>query len=105
LSSSRTDTEKTDRDRLEDEYVFLQMISIVLRSITLRVMHARHGALLLAHFGRLGPVFDQCAKSVVDVLREEGMYRNNGAVVVEVVTRAMEEVRIPLLIFHRSGEG
>ena len=52
------------------------------------------GALILAHYGRLGPVFDQCAKSIVDVLREEGMYRDKGADVVEVVTRAMEEVSL-----------
>ncbi|EIN14604.1 hypothetical protein PUNSTDRAFT_140847 [Punctularia strigosozonata HHB-11173 SS5] len=89
--ASTRDAERSDRDRLEEEYVFLEVISIVLRSITLRVMHVRHGALILAHYGRLGPVFDQCSKTIIDVLKEEGMYRENGAVVVEVVTRAMEE--------------
>ncbi|KAI6127334.1 hypothetical protein F5141DRAFT_1250508 [Pisolithus sp. B1] len=41
--------------------------------------------------GRLGPVFDICTKVIVDVLREECMYNNNGEVVVDIVTQALKE--------------
>ncbi|KAI6145125.1 hypothetical protein BKA82DRAFT_4170216 [Pisolithus tinctorius] len=69
---------------LEQEYQFVATISPFLRAI-------RAGAVLLAHYGRLGPVFDLCTKVIVDVLRDEGMYNDNGEVVVDVVTRALKE--------------
>jgi cohesin complex subunit SA-1/2 len=55
-------------------------------------MHVRHGAVLLAHYGRLGSTFDECAKVMVDVLREEGMGNGNPDVVVSIVTQAIREV-------------
>jgi len=38
--------------------------------------------------------FDHCSKIVVDVLREEGMYKGHGDVVVNVITSALKDVRI-----------
>ena len=67
-------------------------ISTFLRAIRAGAVHAKHGAVLLAHFGRLGPVFDLCTKVVIDVLREEGMYNENGDIVVDVVIQALKEV-------------
>ena len=49
-----------------------------LRALRAGIVHTRHGAILLAHYGRLGPAFDLTAKLMVDVLREEGMYKDNG---------------------------
>jgi cohesin complex subunit SA-1/2 len=49
---------------------------------------------MLTHYGRLGSSFDICAKVIVDILREEGMYNKNGEVVVEVISRALKEVCI-----------
>ena len=34
-----------------------------------------------------------CVKVVVEILREEGMYKNNGDAVVAVVTQALRDVR------------
>ncbi|KAI6015155.1 hypothetical protein F5J12DRAFT_519559 [Pisolithus orientalis] len=76
---------------LEQEYQFVATISPFLRAIRAGAVHVRHGAVLLAHYGRLGPVFDLCTKVIVDVLRDEGMYNDNGEVVVDVVTRALKE--------------
>jgi len=68
-------------------------ISTFLRAIRAGAVHVRHGAVLLAHYGRLGPAFDLCTKVIIDSLREEGMYRENGDIVVEVVTQTLKEVR------------
>jgi cohesin complex subunit SA-1/2 len=83
----------TSRARLEQEYVFIDVISTFLRAIRAGAIHVRHGAILLAHYGRLGPAFDVCSKVVVEVLREEGMVHNKGDVVVMVLTQAIQEVR------------
>ena len=63
-----------------------------LRALRAGIVHTRHGAILLAHYGRLGPAFDLTAKLMVDVLREEGMYKDNGRLVVDVVVDSLKEV-------------
>ena len=63
-----------------------------LRAIRAGCIHVRHAVTLLTHYGRLGQAFDLTAKLVVDILREEGMFKDNGDIVVEVVTRALQEV-------------
>ena len=68
-----------------------------LRAIKAGVIHFRHAVTLLTHYGRLGPVFDQCVKIIVEILREEGMYKSNGEIVVEVVLQALREVFLPYL--------
>ncbi|KAG6336650.1 hypothetical protein ID866_2431 [Astraeus odoratus] len=76
---------------LEQEYQFMATMSTFLRAIRAGTVHVKHGAVLLAHYGRLGPVFDLCTKVIIDVLREEGMYHENGEIVVDVVTHALKE--------------
>ncbi|KIY49777.1 hypothetical protein FISHEDRAFT_40501 [Fistulina hepatica ATCC 64428] len=79
------------RAEVEREYAFIDMVSTYLRAIRVGALHARHSAVLLAHYGRFGPAFDTCAKLVVDVLREEGLHNDNGELVVSVVTAAVQE--------------
>ena len=83
----------SSRTLLEEEYLFMDVMSTFLRAIRAGAIHIRHGATLIAHYGRLGPAFDVCSKVIVDVLRDEGMANNNGEIVVSVLTRALEEVR------------
>lgn len=80
------------RARLEKEYLFIDIMSTFLRAIRAGAIHIRHGAVLLAHYGRLGPAFDVCSKVIVEVLREEGMINDNGEVVVTVLAQALQEV-------------
>jgi hypothetical protein len=87
----------TSRTRLEEEYAFMEVIAVFLRAVRARVVHVRHGAVLLAHYGRLGPAFDICSKVVVDALRDEGIYNENGEVVVAVVTQAIRDVGLMCL--------
>ncbi|KDQ56870.1 hypothetical protein JAAARDRAFT_36349 [Jaapia argillacea MUCL 33604] len=81
----------SSRSQLEREYAFLDVIATFLRAIRTGTLHVRHGAVLLAHHGRLGPTFDMCCKVIVEVLREEGLYNGKGEVVVAVVTQALRE--------------
>jgi cohesin complex subunit SA-1/2 len=67
-------------------------MSAFLRAIRAGVINPRHGAIFLAHYGRLGHSFDLCCKVVVDMLREEGMFNDNGEVVAEAIIQAIQEV-------------
>jgi cohesin complex subunit SA-1/2 len=89
--------------KLEQEYAFMSIISAFLQALYTGAIHVRHGAVLLTQYGRLGPAFDSCTKALVEVLRVEGMYQDNAAVVTEVITQVMREVcwvYHPLGIFH-----
>ncbi|KAA1471951.1 hypothetical protein DENSPDRAFT_148019 [Dentipellis sp. KUC8613] len=81
----------TTRSRLEREYMFLSVITTFLRAIRAGAINARHSAVLLSYYGRLGPAVDLCSKAIVEVLRDEGMYKDNGDVVVAVVTQALRD--------------
>ena len=96
LSAQRT------RARLEREYIFMGVMATFLRAIRAGAIHFRHSATLLAHYGRLGPSFDLCAKVIVDILREEGMYKDNGEMVVVVILQALREVCDLPYLFTRS---
>ncbi|THV05741.1 hypothetical protein K435DRAFT_76786 [Dendrothele bispora CBS 962.96] len=84
------DDKPVNKVQLEQEYVFIDVVSTFLRAIRAGAIHVRHGATLLAYFGRLGPAYDVCAKVVVDMLKEEGICDNSDLVVL-VVTQAMKE--------------
>jgi len=68
------------------------VISTFLRAIRAGAIHPGHSAVLLTHHGRLGVAFDHCSKTVVNILREEGMYKGHGDIVVDVITRALKDV-------------
>jgi cohesin complex subunit SA-1/2 len=79
--------------RLGQEYVFMAVIATFLRAVRAGAIHLQHGAVLLAHYGRLGPAFDACSKVIVDLLKEETVRDPNGEMVAGIVTRAIREVR------------
>ncbi|KIJ16482.1 hypothetical protein PAXINDRAFT_113645 [Paxillus involutus ATCC 200175] len=79
------------RPLLEQEYQFMATVSTFLRAIRAGAVHVKHSDVLLANHGRLGPAFDLCTKVIIDVLREEGMYNDNGEIVVEVIKKALLE--------------
>lgn len=74
--------------------MFMTIMATFLRVIHTGDVHVRHGAIILAHYGRLGPSFDSCAKTVVDVLKAEGLGNDNGQLIVLVITQAMKEVSV-----------
>ncbi|KAI0772878.1 hypothetical protein BD413DRAFT_622407 [Trametes elegans] len=79
------------RTQLEKEYVFIGVVTTFLRAIRAGVIHFKHSATFLAHYGRLGPTFDLCSKVIVEILREEGMYKDNGEAVVGIICQALQE--------------
>lgn len=92
MTTWRCTEKQTTRAQLEQEYVFMGVISTFLRAIRAGAIYPTHSAVLLTHHGHLGVAFDHCSKIVVDVLREEGMYKGHGDVVVDVVTIALKDV-------------
>lgn len=81
------------RSRLEREYVLNALLATFIRAIRVGVVNPAHSAVVLAHYDRLGSGFDTNIKVIIDFLRDLGMFRGQGQTVVEVVTRALEEVR------------
>ncbi|OCB88288.1 hypothetical protein A7U60_g4590 [Sanghuangporus baumii] len=79
------------RALLEQEYVLNATLTSFLRALKAGVIHARHGALLLVHYGRLGSAVDLSTRLMVDILREEGMAKDNGKLVVEVIVDSLRE--------------
>ena len=77
---------------MEREYLFIDIISTFLRAIRAGAIHIHHGAVVLAHYGRLEISFDICSKVVVDVLREESTMKDNPDVIVTTLTQALQEV-------------
>ncbi|KAJ7248617.1 hypothetical protein B0H12DRAFT_1123467 [Mycena haematopus] len=77
--------------QLLSEYSFMDLIVTFLRAIRAGVLHVRHTAILLSHYGRLGVTFDQFTKAIVEILRDEGMTKANGDVVVVVLNQALRE--------------
>lgn len=91
--------ELSSRDVLEREYLFIDVISTFLRAIRVGAIHIHHGAVVLAHYGRLEVSFDTCSKAIVDVLREESIMNDSPEVIVTTVTQALQEVSYILYIF------
>ncbi|KAK7019893.1 SCD domain-containing protein [Favolaschia claudopus] len=73
------------------EYAFIELIVTFVRAIQTGALHVRHTGILLSHYGRLGTTFDHFTKPIVDMLREEGMTKDNGDLVVVVVNQALQE--------------
>ncbi|KAJ3840935.1 hypothetical protein F5878DRAFT_43352 [Lentinula raphanica] len=86
-----SEVDYTSRTLLQQEYVFIEVMSTFLRAMRTGIIHIRHGAVLLAHYGRFGPAFDSCAKVVIEILKEEGLAGDDGQLIVLVVTQAMKE--------------
>ena len=72
--------------------MFIDVISTFLRAIRTGVIQVRHGDVLLAHYGRLGPAFDSCTKVIIDILKEEGLSNDNSQLIVLVIIQTMKEV-------------
>lgn len=82
----------SQRNELEREYEINSIVSTFIRSIRAKVIGVRHAGIILAHYGRLDTIFDSCSKTIVDVLKEEGMLHSKGETVVSVGVQAVREV-------------
>lgn len=80
--------------------MFIGVVTTFLRAIRVGVIHFRHASTILAHYGRLGPTFDLCSKVIVEILREEGMYKSNGEAVVAIICQALQEVGVQSLLLE-----
>lgn len=91
VKKPRTEENKGFQALLEQEYLFIDVMSTFLRAIRAGAVNVQHGAIVLAHYGRLGLAFDTCSKVIVEILREEGMMKDNAEIVITVVTQALQE--------------
>lgn len=87
-----TATNPDSRALLEREYLFIDVVSTFLRAIRVNTIAVQHGAVLLSHYGRLGASFDACVQVVVNMIKDEGLKKNNGELVVNLVTKSLQEV-------------
>ncbi|KAF8902622.1 hypothetical protein CPB84DRAFT_1961568 [Gymnopilus junonius] len=87
----KINSDLNSRDVLEREYLFIDVISTFLRAIRTGTINVQHGAVVLAHYGRLDLTFDTCSKVIIDVLREENVMKDNPDIIVATLTRAIQE--------------
>ncbi|CAK5263770.1 unnamed protein product, partial [Mycena citricolor] len=85
------DVDPNSTSQLLTEYSFIELIVTFLRAIKTGVLHVRHTAILLPHYGRLGNTFDQFIKVIVDLLREDALEQDHSDVVVTVINKSLEE--------------
>jgi cohesin complex subunit SA-1/2 len=78
---------------LQEEYRFIRLVSSFLQAVVTSSIGIRHSAVLLAHYGRLGDTYDVCVKPLIEVLREEALFQENGALVADIMVQALSEVR------------
>lgn len=83
---------KPSKKRLEEEFAFSVTMASFIRSIRMGIIDVRHCSILLTHYGRLGFTFDATNKVLVEILREEGMLRDNGEIVSSICAQALREV-------------
>ena len=72
--------------------VFLQLTSIFVGAIRCGVLDVDHAKEPLAHYGRIGPIFDAVARKLVDVLKDEGIYNQEATTVQHVASSALQTV-------------
>ncbi|KDR77313.1 hypothetical protein GALMADRAFT_267467 [Galerina marginata CBS 339.88] len=89
--TKRQAADLNSRDLLEREYLFIDVISTFLRAIRAGTIHVQHGAVILAHYGRLEMAFDTCSKVIVDVLRDEIVMKDSPETLVTTLTQALQE--------------
>lgn len=70
----------------------MDVVATFLRGIRVGAIHLKHGYIALAQYGRLNVPFDTCAKVIVDCLREEQVMKDDPALLVSMVTQAVQEV-------------
>lgn len=78
--------------RREAEYAMLQDVAIFISAIRVGVIEAQHSSLPLTHYGRFGSAYDACVKTLIDVLRDEGIYNKDGEMTQKVVGQALQDV-------------
>ncbi|EAU84056.2 cohesin subunit [Coprinopsis cinerea okayama7 len=78
--------EVNSREVLEHEYLFVDVLTTFLRAIRTGAINLKHGAIFLAHYGRLGSSVDSCAKTIVKWLARE-----EGEIIVEIATRSLRD--------------
>lgn len=84
--------------------MFIKVVACFVRAVRVRTIDIKHGAVVLAHYGRLGNTYDHFAKAIGDIVRDEALLSKNSDVAVSVIIQAIQEVcrfvRICVLISH-----
>ncbi|KAJ7595027.1 hypothetical protein C8J56DRAFT_1013025 [Mycena floridula] len=77
--------------RMAQDLEFLDIISTFIGGLRTGAIHIRHGAVLLAHYGRAGSSYDKFLKLISEILRDEGTGNNQGDILVSVVVQSLQE--------------
>ncbi|KAF7329868.1 SCD domain-containing protein [Mycena kentingensis (nom. inval.)] len=86
------DVDPNSPDQLLNEYSFLELAVAFMRALRSGSIGPRHAAVLLSQHGRFGSMYDNFAKVIVDLLRQEGLYGEGGGdLVVTVVTQSLQD--------------
>ncbi|TFL03902.1 hypothetical protein BDV98DRAFT_563241 [Pterulicium gracile] len=76
---------------IHQDYQFMRIMYTYLRALHSGVLNPTHCTALLAYHGRFGDASSTCSKAIAEILRQEGIHRQNGDVVVHVITKSLTE--------------
>ncbi|KAG8818564.1 hypothetical protein FRC17_010784 [Serendipita sp. 399] len=76
--------------RLEQDYLFHETIVPFIQAIRSETISLEHSAIVLAHFGRFGSMYDQLSRVLIEMLRTRWQQGDSNAVV-SVVQSAMRQ--------------
>lgn len=68
------------------------MIAAFVRAIRAGAIDIQQSTVVLAHYGRFGPFFDQCARFLGDTLKNEGVYGDRADTVASVSFQSLRDV-------------
>lgn len=85
-------SDETPREMAQQEFQFLQLVSVFVGAVRCGVLEVDHAQEPLAHFGRFGATYDAVIKKLVDVLRDEGIYNKEAETVRHIAGSAIQTV-------------
>ena len=90
--TDRSDDAEARLEKLQNEFVFLQVASVFVGAMRCGVLDVSHAKEPMAYYGRFGPTYDAIIRKLVDVLRDEGIYNKEADTVQNVVGSALQAV-------------
>lgn len=91
--ASQESTKSLSLSRLEKAYSFNTNLMPFIRAVRASVISFEHAAVILTHYGRFGPLYDQLSKILTELLRNHWQTGNIGIVTV-IVQNSMRGVSI-----------
>lgn len=80
---------------LHARWRFNYLVTTFIQGLLCEVLDLEHAAVVLAHFGRFGPEYDELCKRLAEYVKGAACYGSSAPVASRVVVKALQDVRLP----------